>query len=328
VSKEREKTWRSASNAFSHEENRRARLDAFFERFSELVRPVDLKTVSTMGVGDFGMVATVPDLEKLRELVLFCRTIELAWLPLGGASNCLFPDGILGAVLVRLGEPFEEISLEDGLVVCGAGASAAKLLNFSLANDLGGLEILAGLPGTVGGALAGNAGAKDAGLADLAAEIEAVGTDGLPRTLRRGEFKSGYRFLGLPPELEGSVVTRCRLELPRARREETSSKVAELLAARRRSQPMGARSLGCVFKNPPGRSAGELIDLCGLKGREVGGARISPVHANFIVNLGGASSKDVLELAGLARESVLKTHGVVLSLEIKALDRRGRLLFW
>jgi UDP-N-acetylmuramate dehydrogenase len=199
----------------------------------------------------------------------------------------------------------------------------AVLLEASQKNGLSGLEMTAGLPGTVGGAAMGNAGSGQLGLAELVEELELAGPNFGRAVLGRRELSPAYRSLGLPKEFRGSAITRVTLKLAPSDSDRVREEATKALASRKQSQPAGP-SLGCVFKNPPGFSAGQLIDQCGLKGQACGGSVVSEKHANFFIKRGQSVSEDFTSLAAMARDKVLSDKGILLEPEIKIWSSEGQ----
>ncbi|MFN7143070.1 MAG: UDP-N-acetylmuramate dehydrogenase [Myxococcota bacterium] len=239
---------------------------------------------------------------------------------LGNGSNLLVPDAGLRGTVVKLGGAFRESGAvrEDGDTVwlrAGAGLLNAVLLARVGKLGLAGLGPLAGVPGTVGGAVAMNAGTALGEVADILDGIEGLGPDGVA-TLPRAALPMRYREGGLPP---GFVVTAAIFRLSRAGFADEQARIAHHLARRKATQPLDLPSCGSVFRNPPGDHAGRLIEAVGLKGHRVGGAAISERHANFIVNLGGATATDVMACIGAAWRRVREETGVVLIPEVHVL---------
>lgn len=237
---------------------------------------------------------------------------------LGNGSNLLISDDGVRGVVVRLVGTFRETSFEDGdppLVVAGAGVANAVLLRRLSARGLGGLACLAGVPGTVGGAIRLNAGTALGEIGAAVASVDLMLPGGKTRTLLPEQLGFAYRHAGLPA---GAVVTRTRLRLRADPNGEEQALIAAHLARRKATQPLDLPSCGSVFKNPPGDYAGRLIETCGLKGMRLGDAQISPVHANFIVNLGAARASDVAALIRAAMTEVHARHGVILEPEVHA----------
>ncbi len=234
---------------------------------------------------------------------------------LGGGSNILMPDGMLEGLTLRLKAPKESaIVLRDATTIFASGAAGlAQVLSFAQKNGLCGLEELAGIPGTLGGAAAMNAGSAALGIGGLIEEIHGLDLTGREIRLARNQLKFAYRW----SNLQDMTVTGVLLRLASGEPEKIRATINERLSAKREHQPLGKASAGCVFKNPPEAPAGMLIDRCGLKGYRVGGAVVSDTHANFITNEGGATSADVRRVIDHIRETVLAHEGVELKLEIK-----------
>jgi UDP-N-acetylmuramate dehydrogenase len=235
---------------------------------------------------------------------------------IGAGSNLLVPDAGLPGTTARLGAAFRTVEVvgergTDVLVRAGAGLPDAVLLARLERLGLAGLACLAGVPGTVGGAVAMNAGTALGELASVLVEVE--GADG--SRLARAELPMRYREGGLPP---GFVVTAATFALRRDDGGERAAIQAHL-ARRRATQPLDLPSCGSVFRNPPGDHAGRLVESVGLKGHRLGGAAISDRHANFIVNLGAATASDVMGLIRLAWAQVRERTGVVLVPEVHVL---------
>jgi len=280
-----------------------------------------LRNLTTFRVGGPArMLARPEEAGELAALLSLARKERVPYVILGGGSNLLFDDAGFDGLAVKLGSGFAALEGEGSRVRAGAAAAAADLLAWAVARDLGGLEGLAGLPGTVGGAVSGNAGAGPEGLGRAVAGLFILDGEGRTRRLSAADLDFTYRSLsGLP---EGSVILAAEFGLTPRPAGEVRARLAEV-RARRGGQPLGGRSAGCVFKNPPALSAGRLIDECGLKGHRIGGARVSEVHANFILADNGATAADILALIDRVREGVLARHGLALELELKVVGAGG-----
>jgi UDP-N-acetylmuramate dehydrogenase len=266
--------------------------------------------------GKADALCSVKGLPELRELLLCLRTEQIPSMVIGKGSNLLVKDGGFPGVMIRLEGDLAVIerSGEDKtLLFAGGGVSLAHLLSFCQQEGVGGLEFLAGIPGTVGGAVAMNAGAWGRDMAGIVQEIELMTGEGNLNRKDRSGLDFSYRHLGIRP---GSVIVRAGLRVREENPLKISSAVAANLKEKKAKQPLEYPSAGSVFKNPPNDHAGRLIDSAGLKGARVGGAMISEKHANFIVNAGGAKAADILSLAALARERVREKTGIDLELEI------------
>jgi UDP-N-acetylmuramate dehydrogenase len=199
-------------------------------------------------------------------------------------------------------------------VMAGAGVRTSRLLAFSSKQALAGLEFLSGVPGTVGGAVWGNAGAWGGATADRLARVQLLTETGDELLLNRDAISFAYRASGFP---QGAVIVRATFALAPGDPTAIRQQISRWLVQRNASQPVEFRSAGSIFKNPPGDYAGRLVDVSGVKGARIGGAMISEKHGNFFVNLGEARAADVLALVRLARERVRATAGIEMELEIR-----------
>ncbi len=232
---------------------------------------------------------------------------------LGGGANVLVRDDGFDGLVIRLDDDtFRRISIDGERVYAGAGADLGELVRLCSRLGLAGLEGLAGIPGTVGGAICMNAGGRYGEIGQVVETVEVVEANGRPHRLTRAEVGFAYRHTALGDAL----VTGATLRLQRDDPAKVYARFKEIWLAKTRSQPMGEHSAGCIFTNPPGESAGRLIDLAGLKGLRCGGARVSPKHANFIIGERGATAGDVLRLIDCVREVVRGKFGTELELEI------------
>lgn len=251
------------------------------------------------------------------DLALFLQTVPadepVLWLGLG--SNLLVRDrGVPGTVIATAGALNELTQLDDGTVRAGAGVACNKVARYCARLDLTGGEFLAGIPGTVGGALAMNAGAFGGETWSLVKAVETIDRRGVRRRRPPADFEIGYRHVRGPAD-EGFVAAE--LQLQRGDGEAGLARVKELLERRNTTQPIGLPSCGSVFRNPPGDFAARLIESAGLKGGCVGGACVSTKHANFIINTGAATAADIEALITQIIETVAQLHGVQLVPEVR-----------
>ncbi len=233
---------------------------------------------------------------------------------LGAGTNLLVSDRGMRGLVVRLGDGFAKIKIDDTKVVAGAGAAFGALVNEVVDRGLEGLEFGEGIPGTVGGGLVMNAGAFGGEIAKVVTLVHGVTEAGEAIALTKDDVKFAYRRTELPQRF---VITRVDFELARGDRAQLMTRVAELKAKRASRQPRGVPNAGSIFKNPPGNFAGKLLEGAGLKGTRLGGAAFSDQHANFIVNLGGAQAAEVLALIDMARNKVKEQSGVLLEPEVR-----------
>ena len=251
------------------------------------------------------------------DLAAFLRALPadapLTWIGLG--SNLLVRDGGIRGVVICTQGAFTRLErLNATLVHCDAGVPCARLARQCAAWGLGQAEFFSGIPGTLGGALAMNAGAYGGETWALVASVETVDRAGRVRRRAREEFSVGYRHVGCPAPGEWFLSAELRFG-PRQPGEE--QRVRELTERRKQTQPLGSWSCGSVFTNPPGDHAGRLIEAAGLKGCRRGGAVVSAKHANFIINEGGASAHDIEALIRHVQETVQRVHGVALVPEVR-----------
>lgn len=285
---------------------------------------VPLKDHSTFGVGGPARVMIRPETdEELAEIILICNRLGLRYYILGAGSNILFLDSGYDGVIIKLGRSFRAMEyLGDGVISAGAAVPVGQLLEMALDLELSGLECLAGIPGTLGGALWMNAGSFGTSIGTSVWRIHHVDPQGRKESIL-GEFLDfSYRSLkGLPP---GAVMVGAELKLKPGQGPAMREAVRAMLEQRAERHPRGVRCAGSIFKNPPGMPAGRIIEECGFKGASVGGALVSQMHANFIVNPEGqADSSDILELMHKIMDGVRQANGLILEPEIKIIGPQG-----
>ncbi|MFL6577542.1 MAG: UDP-N-acetylmuramate dehydrogenase [Povalibacter sp.] len=255
------------------------------------------------------------------DLAAFLRSLEpstpILWIGLG--SNLLVRDGgVRGAVIDTHGVFAELERLNDNEVWSGSGVACAKLAKQCIKWGLGPAEFFAGIPGTLGGALAMNAGAFGGETWNHVISVATLDRSGVRRERSAADYRVSYRHVE-GPEGEWFLGARLRFE---QRPEVSNDDIRLLLARRKATQPIGEWSCGSVFTNPPGNHAAKLIDTAGLKGFRIGGARVSEMHANFIVNDGHATAADIEQLIAQVRDTVEKVHGVRLNPEVRVVGER------
>jgi len=285
-------------------------------KFGERVRcamPLAELTSFRIG-GPADLFVTVEDEAELMHAKAAAYRAGLPCLCLGAGTNLLVSDRGVRGLVVRLGDGFGKIKIDGTKVVAGAAAAFGALVQAVVDQGLEGLEFGEGIPGTVGGGLVMNAGAFGGEIAKVVTLVHGVSEAGEALALTRDEVKFTYRRTELPAHF---VITRVDFELARGDRAQLMARVAELKARRASRQPRGVPNAGSIFKNPPGKFAGKLLEGAGLKGTRLGGAAFSDQHANFIVNLGGAQAAEVRALIDMARNKVKEQSGVWLEPEVK-----------
>jgi UDP-N-acetylmuramate dehydrogenase len=268
--------------------------------------------------GTADAIATPADRAQLRELLAICEEHALPMMVLGGGFNILVREGGIRGVVLRLKKLRRIERTGPNLISVEAGASHATITRYCVEHALTGLEFGAGIPGTLGGWIAMNAGIGVREMKDVVFDIDVLDRTG--RHLRKlAHDQLDFRYRGLRGLEPGSVIVAARLQIEESERAKVQSEVDRLLAHRQASQPIDIPSCGSVFRNPPGHFAGQLIEAAGLKGAREGAAEISSVHANFIVNHGGATANDVIRLIERARERVAEETGIRLETEVEIL---------
>jgi UDP-N-acetylmuramate dehydrogenase len=278
---------------------------------------VALARYTTIGTGGAARFFARPaTLDELGDALRWAREREVPVEVVGLGSNLLVHDDGVEALVLKLAGSLAAARIEGSVLVAGGGAPNAVCLHRARAAGLGGFEFASAIPGTAGGGVRMNAGAYGREWRDVLVDAVVVDADG-PRTLDAAELDLSYRHSGL---VRGQVVAQVRFALEPSSTDAVKTKVAELLAQRKATQPTNKRTFGSVFKNPsPELGAGRAIEQCGLKGHRIGGAVISPRHANFIENAGGATSADCLALMAEARRRVYELFGVELRHEVQFL---------
>jgi UDP-N-acetylmuramate dehydrogenase len=265
------------------------------------------------GPADFYCVPA--DLDDLRALVRVCRSANVGYFVLGKGSNLLVSDAGLRGVVINLSTSCSTTELAETIVKAGAGVYIPKLVLECERVGLAGIEMFAGIPGTVGGALKMNAGCHGREMYDVVRSVDVLKEDAVV-TLKKDEIDYAYRRV---PTFDDETIVICGAALQLS--EDDPGAIAERRKAymkrRQMTQPINLPSSGSVFKNPPGDHAARLIEQCGLKGFRIGGAVVSDKHANFIVNEGGATALDVYDIIRHVRATVHRESGVVLELEVK-----------
>lgn len=273
---------------------------------------VRLSTYTSLGLGGEAELFFIPEtIEELREEVLWCGMERLPVRLLGGGTNVACRDEVLEGAVITTGT-LNRACHNGRRIRVQAGFPLAALVKRCCDLGLSGMEPLAGIPGSVGGAIAMNAGGKYGNIGPLAEEVRTLTVQGEERVYRQPSNKFGYRG----SDFRGEIITEVVLCLTLSSPDAVAKLMRSILREKLGTQPLSQRSAGCVFKNPPGDSAGRLIDECGLKGSRIGGMQVSPVHANFIVNAGDGTFGQFRELVQLIKDEVRARFGVELELEV------------
>jgi UDP-N-acetylmuramate dehydrogenase len=282
-----------------------------------------LARYSTYRIGGPATVLFPARAEDVGVALALAHDRGVPWFVLGLGSNVLLPDEGMEALVIRLGKGLDRIDAQGDRWRFGAGLPAPLAARKTAEAGWSGLHVMVGVPGTVGGGVYMNAGCHGGQWSDLVETVVAVDASGASRVFVRSEIPFRYRRSGL----DGWVVLETTVRLASADREELRAEVTRLFEWRQRGTPFNQPCCGSVFKNPAGqegRTAGQLVEAAGLKGRTIGGARVSPMHANYFVNVGEATAADVRALIDLARREVGARFGVALETEVKRIDPAGR----
>ncbi len=252
--------------------------------------------------------------EELMALIQHCREQELPVRVLGGGSNLLVRDqGVPGMVVRLSAAAFSEITVDDHVIVAGAGAKLGHVISTAVREGLAGLEHLVGIPGTIGGALRGNAGTENHDIGQWTGTAEVMTRSGRMVEHQRDDLRFAYRY----SSLDELLILRASFQLEREDRTELTKRMQTLWIVKKSKQPSNDENMGRIFKNPSGLRTEDLIEQAGLKGAKIGGAEISEQHGNFIVARRGASSEQVLRLIELVQTQVRDRLGVELETDIE-----------
>jgi UDP-N-acetylmuramate dehydrogenase len=279
-------------------------------RFKE---PLSFHT--SLRIGGAADIFIVPqDVDDIRHALMFAEREQLPVAVVGGGNNLLVRDRGIRGVVLKLEGCLGRAEFHGEEALAGAGVTLSALIREAAALNLGGIEPLIGIPASVGGALAMNAGTPDGSIGDFVSAVYYLHPDGSLGEFKPGTGAFGYRSFTLPP---GAVLIGCRLQLHRRLLADIQKDLKSRLKQKKSTQPLALASAGYVWKNPPNEQASRLIEKVGLKGKRLNGAEVSTKHANFIVNRGGASAADIIALLDLTRERVHAHFGVVLEHEIR-----------
>ena len=254
------------------------------------------------------------NIKELAEVVGICNENEIQKYVLGFGSNLLVPDeGVRGAVIKLEGAEFSKVEFDGSIVLAGAGADLGDMVRQCARQGLSGLEGLAGIPGSVGGAVRMNAGGQFGDIGSVVEEVELMDTEGEVFTKAKPELMFDYRSVNITAKF----ILNVRLRLEEAEGEQILQTIKEAWMYKKNNQPLNTKNAGCIFKNPRGQSAGALIDRANLKGLQIGGAKISEKHANFIVAESGCKSSDVVRLIEVVGQRVKEAFDIELEHEIE-----------
>jgi UDP-N-acetylmuramate dehydrogenase len=280
----------------------------------ELRPDVDLAEETSLGIGGITDELRLHRYDTIPQVMRLLGEAEIPHRFLGGGTNVLIEDGQLPWVVLHLPSTHPGVRIDGNDVYVDASADLGGMVTFCAKSDLGGMEGLIGVPGSVGGALRMNAGAYGTQIGSYVREVELYrAATGEIETVRGNDIRFDYRHTSFAPD---DVMLRVKLELPSKPYKDILAGIRVCNEKRRASQPLNQKSAGCIFKNPPGASAGRMIDELKLKGHRLGDAAVSDRHANFFINVGHATCTDMLRLIDDVRERVRTAYGMVLENEV------------
>ena len=283
------------------------------KEYGEVKEFVDLKKYNTYGIGGISKYLVMPeDIDDLSSLIKYLNKEGIPWYVLGGGSNVILPDEDFDGAIIKL-DKLNRVVIDNDIIIAESGVSLGMFVNTLLDHGFVNYAHLMGIPGTLGGAIVGNAGAYNVSIFDYLISVSIIDADGNKKILNKEDIKYDYRYT----EFKGknSIVVAASFKGIYGDVALVREQIQLNLEKRRNTQPLEYKNAGSVFKNPPEYSAGYLIDHAGLKGLTVGGAKVSEKHANFIINYDNATSRDIIKLIGIIKNTVEDKFNIELNLE-------------
>ncbi|MBQ3521009.1 MAG: UDP-N-acetylmuramate dehydrogenase [Firmicutes bacterium] len=266
--------------------------------------------------GSADMLVMPQSIDQLKDVLQVLSGHDYPYMILGNGSNILVKDSGYRGIMVKLGSAFDDVKVEGSRVICGAGALLSVAAKTAAAAGLTGLEFASGIPGSIGGAIFMNAGAYDGEMKFVLEKARVISKDGsADRYMTPDELDMGYRHTVLHET--GDIVAEAVFKLEEGDIDEIKAKIADLTQRRNSKQPVSFPSAGSFFKRPTGYFAGKLVQDAGLKGLTVGGAQVSELHSGFVINIGGATATDILQLMEIVQQTVMDKFGVMLEPEVR-----------
>ncbi len=275
-----------------------------------------MKNHTTIKTGGPADIMVIPNsIDDIKSIIKICNKDNVPYFIMGNGSNLLIRDKGMRCVVIKFGDKFADVTVNGNTAVAQAGILLSKLSETIMEANLRGFEFANGIPGTLGGAITMNAGAYGGEIKDVVKSVKILDAEGQSKTLSSEELKFGYRTSVI--QTEKYIVLEAEMEFEKGNYEEIVTTMADLAEKRTAKQPLDLPSCGSVFKRPSGHFAGKLIEDSGLKGKKIGGAKVSELHCGFIVNVDNATTDDVLNLIRLIRETVRYKFGVQLEPEVR-----------
>ena len=281
----------------------------------KIIKNYPLKDLTTIKIGGNALFfATPSNIEELFEIINFSQKISIPIFVLGGGSKCIFGDGLIEKIVIST-RNFKEIKIEGEKLFAQAGVKFPEILKKCEENGLSGLEFVAPIPATVGGSIYMNFGSMGKEISNYLKKLIYIEENEL-KEVEKEEINFSYRR-----GFQKGVIIGAEFELERKDKEEIREIKRKIISIKKEKQPIGKKTCGCIFKNPPGNFAGKLIEDAGLKGKRIGDAMISKKHANFIENLGNANFKDIKNLIEYVKEEINKKFGINLEEEVIIVEK-------
>ncbi len=268
--------------------------------------------------GDADYFVEPVDAEDTLNIVKYVNRQSIPYYVMGNGSNILISDEGIRGIVINLDTSCNYLKHEGDNIIAGAGVKMARFVDFCIQKSYAGVEMLAGIPASIGGALVMNAGCYGGEASDYVKEVKVIKEE---TVLSLKKEECGFRYRN--SDLKGTVVLEGKFSLPSGNKEELMARRKELILQRNEAQPVELPNAGCIFKNPKDNKAAILIQECGLKGKIFGGAMVSDKHANFIVNRGNATANDVTELIKIIKNTVHEKTGINLEMEVKLVGFKG-----
>ena len=283
----------------------------------KIMKNVDMSRYTTFRAGGKADEMVIPETaEELMEALNEIEETKVPYIMLGNGSNTLVRDGGFHGTVIKLGERFNKIQIDGSAVLCGSGALMSSVAKAALAADLAGFEFASGIPGSIGGAVFMNAGAYGGEMKDIVVSATVIdGQGGGIKEISAADMDLSYRHSAF--QGSGDIITQVNLCLTKGDHADIAERMRELAEKRNTKQPVQYPSAGSFFKRPEGYFAGKLVQDAGLKGLTVGGAQVSELHSGFIINRGGATATDIIQLMHLVQNAVYDKFGVKLEPEVR-----------
>jgi len=295
-------------------------LNLFEQNSIEVKENIQLKDYSNFKVGGLCKALALPKTDdEIIKIIKILKSENIKYMVLGKGANVLFSDEGYDGVIIKLASNFSFIKVIGDTIVCDTGVSLSKLCKTALEHSLSGLAFAFGIPGTVGGAVYMNAGAYGGEMKDVVKKVTYIDENANVQKITNGDLDFNYRHSFFSDK--GLVITNVTFQLQKGDQNEIKRTMDELFNKRVSKQPYNKPSAGSTFKRPLGNYASKLIDECGLKGKTVGGAMVSDLHAGFIINDNNATSKDILNLINLVKKEVEDKTGYTLECEVKIIEK-------